>query len=237
MFNFRNISLGEATATALALLAASVSPLAFDWAATGAVSMHTLGIEAIVPAVIVWAVLILAAPALGWRRLATAGKLAVVGGILAVIGLETVRIIGFRVFQAMPGSMPMLMGVLLTDRFMDGPNVWSNVAGWADHFWNGIGFVFIFYAVFGRQRWWVGTLYGLAIATVFMSGPVMNLIGAGHFGQEFAPVKFPLTVYLAHIAFGSLLGWVGQHSKSTPDDLFHTLFGRSASGASQQTNT
>ncbi|MDE2343691.1 MAG: hypothetical protein KGL63_09940 [Betaproteobacteria bacterium] len=238
MFKFHSLSLGEALASAVALIAASVSPLAFTYAATGATTMSVLAPRLILPAFLVWIALVLLAPWMGWRRLASAGRLALVGGVLGVIVMEVVRIIGFRVFHGMPGSLPMLIGVLITNRFMEGPDWLSNLLGWGDHFWNGIGFVFIYYAVFGRQRWWVGMVYALAIATVFMLSPVMNLLGVGVFGHEFAPVKFPMTVYLAHLVYGVVLGWVGQRAASTPNNLLSDLFGwpalRAESGPNAQ---
>lgn len=240
MIAFNKLSSSEALATAVALAAASVSPLAFDYSASGAMSLHTLGIEAILPALAVWIIVIAVAPLMGWRRLASAGQLAVIAGILGTAGLEAVRIIGFRFFQTMPGSMPMLMGVLLTNRFMDGPNWLSNLLGWGDHFWNGIGFAFIYMAVIGRQRWWAGVIYAFAIATVFMTGPVMNITGAGAFGQAFAPVKFPLTVYLAHLAFGLAVGWTAQRAASTPNNLLTDALGwpsRSPGGRARPPDT
>ena len=222
---FKNISPAETLATSLALAVASVSPLAFDVSATGSVTLHELGQIAILPAVAIWLLLVASASAMKWRRLAGAGLLAIGAGILGTAAMEVVRITGFRVFDAMPGSMPMLIGVLLTDRFMEGPDLWSNLLGWGDHFWNGIGVAFIYVVLFGRMRWWVGVIYAFLIATVFMMGPVMNIIGAGHFGQEFAPVKFPLTVYGAHIAYGAVIGWLVQRSALAQGHLLCDLFG------------
>ncbi|TAM07444.1 MAG: hypothetical protein EPN71_00045, partial [Rhodanobacter sp.] len=111
MIKLQNLTFGEALATALALLAASVSPLAFDYAATGATTLHALGTQAILPALLVWAALIfLVAPMMGWQRLVSAGRLALMSGLLGVVVMEVVRITGFRVFHGMPGSMPMLIG-------------------------------------------------------------------------------------------------------------------------------
>lgn len=225
MIKLHDLSLGETLATVIALMAASVSPLAFDYAATGATTLHVLGTWAVLPALLVWLALVAFAPVMGWKRLASAGRLALIGGLLAVAAMEVVRITGFRVFHSMPGSLPMLIGVLLTDRFMEGPNWLSNVLGWGVHLWNGVGFAFIYFAVFGRQRWWVGGIYALVIGTIFMMGPVMNIIGAGAFGQDFAPVKFPLTVYGAHLVYGLVLGWIGQRASSTPDNLSSAVLG------------
>lgn len=225
MLKLCRVSMPEALSTLVALAAAAVSPLAFTWSATGDVSFHALGLDAIIPAVAVWAIIAVGAHLGGWQRLAAVSRLAIIAGVLGTAGLEVVRTIGFRFFQTMPGSMPMLMGVLLTDRIMEGPNWFSNLIGWLDHFWNGIGFAFIFLAVFGRQRWWAGVIYALGIGTIFMLSPVMDITGAGDFGQAYAPVKFPLTVYLAHIAFGAAVGFVAQHATATPAHLLGDFVG------------
>lgn len=222
---FKYVKPGEAALTLVALAAASVSPLAFTLSATGAITMHRLGVIAIAPAVALWVAIIVLAALLGWKRMAWSGGIALLAGVLGTFTMEVIRVIGFREFQAMPGSMPMLIGVQLTDRFMDGPNLMSNIVGWADHAWNGIGFAFIYVILFGRMRWWVGTIYALGIATVFMLSPVMSIIGAGDFGQDFAPVLFPVTVYLAHMAYGSTVGWVVQRSSHAPGHLLHDMFG------------
>lgn len=226
MLKLQPLSTPEVLATVLALATAAVSPLAFAWSATGAVSFHTLGVYAVAPALVLWSIIAAGAGVGGWKRLASAAWLAIVAGVLGTAVMEVVRAIGFRVFQAMPGSLPMLIGVLLTDRFMEGPNWISNLIGWGDHFWNGVGFAFIYITLLGRQRWWMGVIYAMAIATVFMLSPVMDIIGAGYFGQNFAPLKFPLTVYLAHIAYGAAIGWVAQRSRSpsTRGNVLSDLF-------------
>ncbi|MDE2327580.1 MAG: hypothetical protein KGK13_06930 [Rhodospirillales bacterium] len=203
---------------ALGLAAASVSPLALDISATGIITFHTLAIEAIAPAILVWIASYAASKAAGLAEIAGAFRVAIPAGILGTIALEIIRVIGFRGFAAMPGSMPMLMGVLMTDRFMQGPDLLSNLLGWGDHILvNGVGFAFIYVTMLGRQKWFVGTLFGLVVGTIFMLGPMMDIIGAGKFGQDYAPIAFPLTVYLAHICFGSTIGVITQNAASTPE--------------------
>ncbi len=221
---FARMSLGELLATLLALAAASVSPLAFTISASGIITMHRLGEVAILPGLVAWVFFVVLAFAMRWRRLTSAGLLALLAGVLGTLVMEVVRSIGFRVFEAMPGSLPMLIGVQLTDQFMSGPDLWSNLIGWGDHVWNGIGFAFIYIAVFGHQRWWVGVLYAMGIATAFMLSPVMDIIGAGVFGHDFAPVRFPATVYLAHIVYGAMVGWITQRSKHAPRHFLLDLF-------------
>ena len=217
------VAFGELLAVLMVLAAASVSPLIFPIAEAGYSDMHWLGIHALVPAVAaVFAVIGLAGPA-GWKALRKAILIGIWAGAVSTIGLEIVRTIGFRYFGAMPGSMPMLMGVLLTDRFMQGPNWLSNLIGWSDHFWNGASFAIIYILLLGRTRWWMGLIYAYAIATIFMLSPVMSAIGAGRFGQQFAPLGFPLTVYLAHTAYGFLLGWLVSRTAVNISPIWNRL--------------
>jgi len=201
-------SFEELVGIGVVLAAVSVSPLMFTVSSAGYSSMNWLGLHALLPAVIAVAIVWGLAMIRGWQRLARGVPTALVAGMLATVGLEIVRLIGFRLFDAMPGSMPELMGVKLLDQFMTGPTTLSNLTGWGDHFWNGFSFAIIYILIFGRRAWWIGTLYALGIGTIFMISPVMSGIGAGLFGQAYAPVAFPLTVYIAHITFGTVLGTV-----------------------------
>lgn len=112
----------------------------------------------------------------------------------------------------------------MTDRIMHGPNIISNMIGWGDHFFNGIGFAALYLILLGRVRWWWGVLYALVIATVFMLSPVMNIIGAGYFGQDFAPVRFPLTVYMAHLVYGIAVGVVAWRAPGIPAGIVPMLY-------------
>ena len=113
------------------------------------------------------------------------------GGLIATVGLEVVRHIGF-LLGGMPGEMPKLMGVLLVDRFALGPNAVSNLAGWGYHFWNGAAFGLIYSLLFGKGKVWLGTLYGVLIGIGLMVSPVVNSLGVGYFGVDFG-WGFPAT--------------------------------------------
>ena len=204
----------------VALMAASISPLAFTLSATGRYTFHWLGIYAILPAIIIWLSILAYSVISSNKQLTNIMMLSIGAGVLGTIAMEIVRSIGFSYFHAMPGSLPMLMGVKLTNQFMVGPNGWSNLIGWSDHFWNGIGFTFIYLVLFGNGKWWLATLYSMSVATIFMVSPVMNVLGVGDFGQEFAPIAFPLTVYLAHIAWGTTFGFIAQKSKHNIESLY-----------------
>jgi hypothetical protein len=93
------------------------------------------------------------------------------------------------------------LGVLLLDRFAQGPSPASDVVGWVYHFWNGAAFGIIYSLLFGTKRRWVGAAYGVALGIDFMVSPVVTSLGVGLFGLEFS-YGFPVTLSLAHLAFG-----------------------------------
>jgi hypothetical protein len=107
----------------------------------------------------------------------------------------------------MPGNLPRLMGVLLLNQFAAGPSLSSDVAGWAYHFWNGASFGLIYVLVFGTCRRWVGPVFGVLLGFGFMFSPVVSALGVGFLGLEFSK-GFPVTVTVAHAAFGLALGWL-----------------------------
>jgi len=147
----------------------------------------------------------------GWlyRRndsLASSVKVGLGTGAVATIALEAIRLPGFWL-HFMPGNLPRLMGVLLLDQFATGPTLPSDIAGWAYHFWNGATFGLIYVLVFGTCRRWIGAVYGVLLGFGFMFSPVVSALGVGFLGLEFSK-GFPITVTLAHFAFGSALGWL-----------------------------
>src|SRR5260370_40217211 len=83
------------------------------------------------------------------------------------------------------------------------------MAGWAFHFWNGASFGLIYVLVFGTCRRWMGAIFGLLLGFGFMFSPVVSALGVGFMGLEFSK-GFPVTVTLAHAAFGSVLGWLAS---------------------------
>ena len=196
----------ELAATGVVLFASSVSPLMFVATAADLGSMHFFAEYALLPAL--FAVLLITGIAIRRRwRLARGIAVACVAGPLAGVGLDIVRAIGFRAFGAMPGSMPMLMGVLITNRLALGPDVWSDLVGWGDHILvNGISFALVYVLLFGRPRWWLAVPYAWLIGTIFMLSPDMTMLGdIGPFGLAMGP-GFAITVYLAHTVYGAVLG-------------------------------
>lgn len=189
----------------LLLLAASVSPLIFPLAESGRSSMDVLAKLALIPT----GAFLLALIALLYRFDRTLAKICTAGlaaGAVATIALEAIRLPGFWL-GFMPGNLPRLMGVLLLNQFAAGPSLKSDIAGWAYHFWNGACFGLIYVLIFGTCRRWIGTAFGVLIGIGFMLSPVVSSLGVGFFGLEFSK-GFPVTVTIAHAAFGFALAWL-----------------------------
>jgi hypothetical protein len=189
------------------LAAASVSPLIFPLAESGRSTMDTLAKLALLPSIavigIVWGLL---------HRdddpLAKPVAVGLAAGVVATVALEAIRLPGFWL-GFMPGNLPRLMGVLLLNQFATGPTLASDIAGWAYHFWNGASFGLIYVLVFGTCRRWAGAVYGMLLGFGLMLSPVVSALGVGFLGLEFSK-GFPVTVNLAHAAFGGVLGWLAS---------------------------
>lgn len=187
------------------LAAASVSPLIFPMAESGRSSMDVLARVALLPSIGVIGIFL----GFLYRRNDPLARLAVVGlgaGAVATVALEAIRLPGFWL-GFMPGNLPRLMGVLLLNQFATGPTLGSDVAGWAYHFWNGASFGLIYMLVFGTCRRWIAAVYGVLLGFGFMFSPVVAALGVGFLGLDFSR-GFPVTVTLAHAAFGGVLGWL-----------------------------
>jgi hypothetical protein len=187
------------------LTVASVTPLIFPIAESGRSSLHVLAKVALLPAVgfllVTLSVLYRVDDSLA--RISTVGLAA---GAIATVALEAIRLPGFWL-GFMPGNLPRLMGVLLLNQFAAGPSLRSDIAGWAYHFWNGASFGLIYVLVFGTCRRWVAAAFGVLLGAGFMFSPVVSALGVGFLGLEFSK-GFPLTVTVAHAAFGLALGWL-----------------------------
>jgi len=199
---------------AVFLLLAAVGPNIFPAAEAGYGNLSTFAVQLLLPAIAALIVLALAVrrrqPDL-WRAVAWGAA----AGAAATVALEIVRLPGYRLGY-MPGNLPRLMGVLLLNRFALGPNLASDLAGWAYHFWNGASFGIIYALVVGSRRVWAGLVYGLAIGVGFMLSPVVTALGVGFFGLQFS-IGFPVTVLLAHAAFGLALGWLAWRWTGVPE--------------------
>ena len=197
----------ELLLSSIVVLFASVGPLIFPAAQAGYSSMPVLATRALLPAIAGLALLSVLLRS-SHRAISRAIVLGAAAGAIATLPLEVVRMTGFH-YGYMPGNLPRLMGVLLLNRFAEGPSHASDLAGWAYHFWNGASFGILFVVLFGARRRWLAALYGFAIGIGFMLSPVVVSLGVGLFGLEFSR-GFPVTVLTAHLAFGSVLGLLAR---------------------------
>ncbi|MEO5650444.1 MAG: hypothetical protein ABIR03_11055 [Ginsengibacter sp.] len=194
--------------TVIVLFLAAISPNLFPYAETGAADFSSLALKYLIPSAALIFIIIGVTWFLKYNILKKQIINGIVAGLVATIALEIVREIGFRL-GGMPGDLPKLMGVLLLDKFAEGPGFWSNIAGWAYHFWNGAVFGIIYSLLLGRGKTWMGIVYGLFLGIGFMISPVTRTLGIGAFGFEFKDgYQFLITVTLAHAAYGALLSFL-----------------------------
>ncbi len=199
---------GKLVLAVIVLILAGIAPNLFPIAQAGIAPLSSLALKYLIPSVVIILIIIVLTHILRYQDLKTQITHGILAGLAGTIGLEIVREVGFRL-GGMPGDLPKLLGVLLLNRFAFGPDFWSNVAGWAYHFWNGAAFGIIFSLIIGRGKAWMGISYGILIGIGFMISPVTRSLGIGLFGFDFKDgYQFIVTVTLAHIAYGGILGWL-----------------------------
>lgn len=186
-----------------ALGLAGIAPNLFPAALAGVAKLSVTGKFVLAPSIVLLAAIALLARARHYTTLTRRLAVGAVSGLVATIGLEIVRTISFRL-GGMPGDMPRLLGVLLTDRFMVGPSWWSDALGYGYHFWNGVAFGLVFVLIFGRRPLAWTIVYGQLIGLGFLASPAVKSMGIGTLGL--AMPAMPVTVILAHLVFGLLLG-------------------------------
>lgn len=205
----------------LAIPAAGIGPNLFVVSQAGYANLSNLAVSFLFPAMAVLIIIFTVSYFGGVRDLSKQLKNGFLAGIISTIGLEIIREIGFHLGW-MPGDLPKLMGVLLLNQFALGPDTASNIAGWSYHFWNGASFAIIYSIIFGRGRMWIGVVYGIFIGIGFMAGPVAVSLGVGSFGVDFG-WGFPVTVTIAHIVFGSILGLLIFKWNTEAVNIFSTI--------------
>ena len=205
----------------IVLAAAGVSPNLFVIAQAGYAQMNDLAVDFLIPSVVIIMAALLISYLIGLEDTGRQVRNGILGGLAGTVGLEIVREIGFHL-GGMPGDMPKLLGVLLLNQFAMGPDTLSNIAGWSYHFWNGASFGIIYSILFGRGRKWFGIVFALLIGIGFMVSPAVVAMGVGRFGSEFG-IGFPITVTLAHIAFGIVLGTVIYRLNGKDMDILSAL--------------
>lgn len=201
----KHISKERLVLALLALAAAGIAPNLFPAAQAGYAKMSDLALWLLLPSIVLLIAVIAFTFARGHRILGTRMMIGLAAGFLATFGLEVVRTTGFRL-GAMPGDLPRLLGVLLTDRFMLGPSSLSDVLGHSYHFWNGACFGLIFAVVFGHRAIWWPMIYGIAIGIGFLASPAVQAMGVGFLALQ--KPSMIVTVVIAHLVYGLILGFV-----------------------------
>jgi hypothetical protein len=187
----------------VALLAAAIAPNLFPAAQAGIAKMSDLALRVLIPSMALLAIAVVLTIVRKHRVLGGRMIVGIAAGSIATLGLELVRLTSFH-FGGMPGNLPRLLGVLITDRFMLGPSTLSDIVGYGYHVWNGACFGLIFALALGRRtlRWTL--MYSIAIAVGFLASPAVQAMGV-----SFMATRMPsmiVTVLVAHLAYGAVLG-------------------------------
>ena len=200
----------------IVLALAGIAPNIYPAAMKGIAGMPFLSKWLLLPSIIIIITIYIVSRKQHRTLLSRRIMVGALSGVIATIGLEVVRIFGFKMGW-MPGDMPKLLGVLITNRFMEGPSTWSNILGYAYHYWNGAAFGIIFVLLLGRKPIWWGLIYALLIGTGFLLSPSVKAMGVGFMGTGL-PGMIEI-VYGAHIAFGLILGYLAHRWLRNPEWL------------------
>lgn len=199
------------------LAAASVSPNIFPAAQAGLANMSDLALWLLMPSIVFLGGCILYSTLRGYHQLTRRIWVGMIFGAMATLGLEAIRYPAF-LMEWMPGNLPQLMGVLITDSFMQGPTLRSDVLGFLYHFWNGACFGIIYTVLLGKKRWYWGVVYGVFIGLGFLASPVVKSLGIGFMGMDMPSMA--ITAMVAHLVYGCMLGFLAARWLESPKWLF-----------------
>ncbi len=192
---------------------AGLIPLAFPAGQAGLAKFSELALWVLLPALVTMGGVVLAVKFRHHRQLLNRIVTGAIAGALATLALELIRQISFAQGW-MPGDMPRLIGVLITDRFMLGPSALSDFMGYAYHFINGAAFGVIFSVTFGKKPIWASLLWGQFIGLGLLISPVVDSMGIGFMGSEMP--SMPITVVVAHLAWGLAFGLINHRWTAGP---------------------
>ncbi len=192
-------------------------PLAFPAGQAGLAKFSELALWILVPALSVFFGVVLIVKLRHHKQLFNRIVTGAIAGALATLALELVRQISFHQGW-MPGDMPRLIGVLITDRFMLGPSLLSDFLGYAYHFVNGAAFGIIFSVTFGKRPIWASLAWGQFIGFGLLISPVVDSMGIGFMGIEMP--SMPITVVVAHLAWGLAFGIINARWTTGPGWIF-----------------
>ncbi len=196
--------------TALALIPAAVGPNVLVVALTpGMPEMPVLVRWALVPSIILLAVVWVAAGLLGLERLTNRMWTGLWVGFGCTGALDFFRLISFSL-GLLPGNMPRMFGVLILDQMALGPTLLSDVIGGLYHYWASVCFGLTYTLLVGRTRWWGGLIWGLIIEVGMMTTPPMVIaMDTGYFGMKLGKGLLNgvfIGSLIPHISYGIALG-------------------------------
>lgn len=203
-------SLSELIATAIALITAFIGPNILVLALTpGMPEMPILTKYALLPSIFLLIAVYVFARDKGWSRLTNR---IVTGLWIGAVGsgfLDLIRLPGFHLGY-MPGNMPRMFGVLITDNMAIGPTPSSDLIGSLYHYWVGACFGLTLTLIGGKVKWWWGLIWGWIIEIGMMTtSPMVVAMDTGYFGVKFGPGLFVVS-FLAHTLMGIVFGLLAQ---------------------------
>jgi hypothetical protein len=213
----------ELILTALALAPAAIGPNILVVALTpGMPEMPLLTKWALLPSLVLLALVWVIAKSLGMTRLTNRIETGVWVGAATTAVLDVIRLTGFQM-GLMPGNMPRMFGVLIFDQMAEGPSTLSDFVGAFYHFWVSACFGLTFALLVGKFRWWGGLIWGLIIELGMMTTPPMVIaMDTGYFGLKQGYGLLTVSL-LAHIAYGIALGLLLERYVRHPGSIFKLL--------------
>ncbi|MCL6505493.1 MAG: hypothetical protein K6T59_00565 [Bryobacteraceae bacterium] len=200
--------------TALALIPAAVGPNVLVVALTpGMPEMPTLVKWALVPSILLLAIVWALAAVFGQKRLTNRIWTGVWVGFGCTAALDVFRLTSFSL-GLLPGNMPRMFGVLILDQMALGPSTLSDIVGNLYHSWVSICFGLTYTLFVGRTRWWGGLIWGLIIEVGMMTTPPMVVaMDTGYFGLKLGKGLLNgvfLGSLVPHISYGIALGLLAE---------------------------
>lgn len=217
-------SLGELVATAFVLVTAFIGPNTLVIALTpGMPEMLVLTKYALIPSVFLIIAVYFIAKNKEWTRLTNRIVTGLWIGAVGTGFLDLIRLPGFHLGY-MPGNMPRMFGVLITDNMAIGPTPVSDLIGSLYHYWVGACFGITLTLIGGKVKWWWGLIWGWIIEIGMMTTPPMVIaMDTGYFGVKFGPGLFVVS-FLAHTLMGIVFGLLAQkYVQHKGSLLFNTL--------------
>jgi hypothetical protein len=138
-----------------------------------------------------------------YRSVQVALAAGALGGLLGTLGYDLFRVpfvaAGMRLFAPIESYGVLLLGAATSSR-------WTDLAGWAYHFANGIGFGVAYAAVALGRHWGWGVLWGLILESATLVTPFAD---AYALRGQWSAIG---VAYAAHVPYGLALGVVVQRA-------------------------